>query len=253
MQIIQCKLPYWWNFSEALHSSCQRHKSTVRNLVSLWQGSPCEKGKNIWMFLWVLVGFFPNWARQTIRGPWRLWTCAVHCFSVKPCTSSSCRAILSGWWREALDNFRSHCDFSYWQFDIVNQQTQGSPKMKWLCNCVGEKGMRWFSPPAIGLSADTATTSIYPRHHSNAMMSYINKGRTPAKKCFLSGIARITSDLNWDLTYRGNLSLVRMWGKPLFKNPDSNEHCPFWRRLLVMICGTFLSLKRWFDKISQIS
>ena len=125
--------------------------------------------------------------------------------------------------------------------------------MKWLCNCVGGKGMRWISPPAIGLTADTATTSIYPRHHSNAMMSYINKGRTPAKKCFLSGIARITSDLNWDLTYRGNLSLVRMWGKPLFKNPDSNEHCPFWRRLLVMICGTFLSLKRWFDKISQIS
>ena len=74
------------------------------------------------------------------------------------------------------------------------------------------------------------------------------------KKCFLSGIARMTSDLNWDLQHiKETFLLLECEGCPFFKNPDSNEHCPFWRRLLVMICGTFLSLKRWFDKISQIS
>ena len=46
LQFVLCKLPYWWNFSEALHSTCQRHMSTVRSSWLVYgRGSPCEKGK----------------------------------------------------------------------------------------------------------------------------------------------------------------------------------------------------------------
>ena len=72
LQFVPCRLPYWRNFSGALHLSCQRHISAVRDLVSLWKTEEVL-AKN----LDVSVGFggrssFPNWDRQPTSVLWLL-------------------------------------------------------------------------------------------------------------------------------------------------------------------------------------
>ena len=122
-----------------------------------------------------------------------------------------------------MDSIRNSCDVSSSTPVTELGNTQ-------LCRCKGRsqnqmivgrwrrrrKGMHWISPPAICLPAHTTTTSIHPRHHSNAIMRFINN--TEKHYCKTPETQSETwpdpwSDIGSDLTNR----IPCQWRARMFK------------------------------------